>query len=464
MLIGFSVQNFKSFKEPQKISFLASESVLHKDHLLPVKNRRILRSAVIFGANASGKTNLIQAIDFSSRIILHGLTEVNLINAHFRIEDGYYNKPGVFEYRIILNETEYSYGIVISYAEKCILSEWLLRMNNGKEEYIFNRNLIEGHSRVETDIYKENFANDAVFDYKRLRIYLEDFGKNISKQLKQKTILSDLAVRSNRDNGLFKEIVDIYNFFNEILVIFPHTRYGGLDTIVADEERNMRFSELFNKFDTGIESIERKRQSFEFENQFADAPKEVIEEMKVNISNNIDTDIPLLVNYNDKMILLRKDEKGNIVYDKMLLNHGNEKELFEFEDESDGTKRLFDIAPLLLFNKKKTIFIDEIDRSMHTLLIRKFFEAFFFRMAKTGSYSQLVATTHDATCLDLDLFRQDEIWLVDRKVDHSSSVYSLNKFKEVAGKNISKEYLLGRYGAVPVFRDVLATLEDTSDE
>ena len=124
--------------------------------------------------------------------------------------------------------------------------------------------------------------------------------------------------------------------------------------------------------------------------------------------------------------------------------------MFEYIDESDGTKRLFDLIPLFYEKKRsKIIVIDEIDRSLHTNLTRRFLEL-FYELTENYDY-QIIATTHDSNLLDLDLLRQDEIWFVERQEDHSSKIFSLNKFKERYDKKIDREYLLGRYGAVPVF-------------
>ena len=203
MLIGFSVSNYKSFKETQKISFLASKVTRHKSHVLVRGNRRVLKSGLIFGANAGGKSNLIKAIHFSREIILNGLDKVNLTKSHFRISNDMYKVPGIFEYRIMVDNKEYSYGIVISYAYKVILGEWLVRIEStGKEIYLFNREVDEyniSHAMSESDFismdekYKMNF-------------FLEGFGENITDTYKKKSILSDIALRVSDRQGVFAEI------------------------------------------------------------------------------------------------------------------------------------------------------------------------------------------------------------------------------------------------------------------
>ena len=194
----------------------------------------------------------------------------------------------------------------------------------------------------------------------------------------------------------------------------------------------------------------------EFDKIFEGIPKEDAEKLKARISNDIGDD-PVMFKVSSQVYSLSKDDEGNIITTKMMQNHGNMQELFEYLDESDGTQRLFDLIPLFYeHNGNRVIFIDEIDRSLHTNLTRKFLELFY--QLTEDDTSQIIATTHDINLLDLDLVRQDEIWFVKRKRDHSSNLYSLNRYKERYDKKIDKEYLLGRYDAIPIFDE--GVLED----
>lgn len=197
--------------------------------------------------------------------------------------------------------------------------------------------------------------------------------------------------------------------------------------------------------------MESKLEQMEFDRIFESIPREVAEKLKARITNDIG-DAPVMFNINNQIYSLNKDEEGDIITTKMMQNHGNIQELFEYLDESDGTQRLFDLIPLFYeHNGNRVIFIDEIDRSLHTNLTRKFLELFY--KLTEGDTCQIIATTHDSNLLDLDLIRQDEIWFVKRKGDHSSNLYSLNRYKECYDKKIDKEYLLGRYDAIPIFDD-----------
>lgn len=226
--------------------------------------------------------------------------------------------------------------------------------------------------------------------------------------------------------------------------------------MVEDEDVRKLFSHLLKYFDTGIESVESKQGYVEFDKIFDGIPREEAEKLKIRISNDIQEE-PVMFKVDNQMYMLRKDMEGNIITTKMMQNHGNDRELFDYLEESDGTKRLFDLIPLFYeHNGNSVIFIDEIDRSLHTNLTRKFLELFY--ELTQGDTSQIIATTHDSNLLDLELVRQDEIWFVKRIEDHSSKIYSLNRFKERYDKVIDKEYLLGRYDAIPVFDEEI--LED----
>ncbi len=457
MLVGFSVSNYKSFKEEQRISFEASKITRHKNHVAIKNNKRILKSGLIFGANAGGKSNLVKAIRFSREVILNGLDKVNLSKSHFRIMGDMYKQPGVFEYRIVVGDKEYSYGIVISYFEKIILGEWLIKIENTNTEIcLFNRevgtdNISHAQSEVDFSSMDEKFKMD---------FYLEGFGKNMSEAYKKKTILSDIALRTNDKDGIFAEIRKVYEWFKGIIIVFPSSKYNGLNEVAADNTKKMFFSNIMEYFDTGIESIEGERQQLDFDKVLDKIPRDEAEKIKIDISNAAN-EHPIMFKVDEQVFELSKDENGNIVYNKLLLNHGNEDDMFDYSDESDGTKRLFDLIPLYYENEKvNVILIDEIDRSLHTNLTRRFLELFYELVADRDC--QLIATTHDSNLLDLELLRQDEIWFVERQADHSSKVFSLNRFKERFDKKIDKEYLIGRYGAIPIF-DENYVLEEVYD-
>lgn len=447
MFIEFSVGNFLSFKDSQTMSMIGSKVARHKEHILNGNGKKILKTGLIYGANAGGKSNFIKAIDFSRNIILDGLEEVNLDRKYFRISKDNYKQPGIFEYKLITNSNkEYSYRITISYITKEFTSERLIRQEkNGTETCIFNRDIDKNGINFTSSNVK--FKNE--LERIKWEIFLDVFGRNVSPTMKKKSILSDVAERSNEKSGILREIIDVYQWFQNIIILFPTSQYGGLNQLVEKESIRRFFSDILKYFDTGIESIEAKQGDMNFDKIFEGIPKEEAEKLKIRISNDIKSD-SVMFKMNNHIYSLKKDDEGNIVATKLLQNHGNLSELFEYSDESDGTQRLFDLIPLFYEHKNnRAIFIDEIDRSLHPNLIRKFLELFY--TFTEGSDCQIIATTHDSNLLDLDLVRQDEIWFIQRLDNHSSKIYSLTDYKERYDKKIDKEYLLGKYGAVPFF-------------
>lgn len=146
--------------------------------------------------------------------------------------------------------------------------------------------------------------------------------------------------------------------------------------MAADDNMRKFFSNIISFFDTGIESIEDQKQEMSFDKILENLPREDLEQIKINILNEI-SQYPILFKINQKIYILRKDENGNIAYNKMLLNHGNLEDLFEYSDETDGTKRLFDLIPLFYQKgRNSVILIDEIDRSLHTNLTKRFLNIF----------------------------------------------------------------------------------------
>ena len=458
MLIGFSVSNFRSFKDNQSISLKAGKVIRHNNHIIENNDNRFLKTSLIFGANAGGKSNLIKAVDFSKGIILKGLDQIVLRNNYFRLDKSMYKEPAIFQYELYIRETEYSYGIAISYETGIILSEWLVEIDKkGKETYIFNRYLDDNNeSHTETDLFFDDDKNKLIYQF-----YLDGFGSEISDTYKHKTLLSDIGLRSNAKIGPLGQIKDVFEWFKNIIIIYPDSKFSSLFEIASNDKIRNFYTKTMSYFDTGIKSVEVENTEKDFEVLFNSMSDSVVDNIK-NTLATMNTNSSRLLKVDNQVLEIYKDELGNLKYRKILLNHGVSSELFEYTDESDGTQRLFDLIPLFLLRENTSvIFIDEIDRSLHTNLIKEFFDLFYNLV---GNNTQLVATTHDTNLLDLDLFRQDEIWFIDRRPDNSSKIYSLNKFKERFDKKVEKDYLLGRYGATPNFNNSISLKEELDKE
>ncbi len=445
MLIKFSVSNFLSFKDTQSLSMESNKSNRLKHHLISSKSHRILKSALLFGANASGKSNFIKAIDFARAIVIQGDTSrVYTDKRYFRVDKDYKNKPGVFQFDIELDGKYYTYGFALSYLSNEILGEWLIDISTNTENVIFLKAKNEDGYEIESNfkIVDSKFKN-------RLSIYLEDFRKNDMSNL---LVITDLAKRTSdiRECDILRAIL---KWFANIIVIYPnaHTDPLKISTFLTNENLLNTF---FDGLDTGIEKP--ILQGVKFENIVKELAQPIKEDLIKNITNTLIKDITktsiLNMNGNTYFINGSKKSSGEIELTTrtILFDHGNNDDFFELKDESDGTKRIFDLLPLLsIENEDSLILIDELDQSLHTKLAQLFYEL-FMSLCKTIK-KQLIFTTHDILLMDLDLERQDEIWFIEREKDHSSRMYPLSDFKVRSDikRKLGDDYLLGRYGGLP---------------
>lgn len=443
MLIRFAVENHLSFKDMTEFNMSAGKITRHSDHVAEKNGKRILKGGFIFGANASGKTNFIRAISFAKKIVTKGLSNVSCDKKYFRIESSCKNRPGIFQFDIFSGNHFYSYGFAMSYTNINIEEEWLYQVDEG-DKCIFLRSKSE-NGEIE-------FSSDITFStasqQERFNVYSDDI-KN--PKMEKTLFLSDVLLRSPDDKE-YQPFRDVMEWFQKLIIVFPDSKYGGITQLMEDDSIRKELSLLLEYFDTGIKSVNSIEKNID--KIFANIPKSMMESLKLDIFKELSEQTKgALIQRGDSLIEVNlRDE--DLYASEIVTNHGNDNDLFEFEDESDGTKRLFDLIPLYQHVRRgHVIIIDELDRSLHTKATLEFIK--YFYKVTLNCPAQLIATTHDSNIMDLDFLRQDEVWFVERQEDHSSHIFSLNKFKTRFDKKIEKDYLLGRYGAIPIFNQLL---------
>ena len=443
MLVRFSVSNFLSFKEKNILEMIAGQVETFKEHLyIDEKNKvSFLKAGVIYGANASGKSNFVKAIDFAQNIILNGLKNSVTTNKYFRLDAECKNAPSLFQFEIKIKDKFYDYGFGIDLLNKKIIEEWLYEKKKTTEKCIFHR---EG-KKTESSV---KFKNKD--DEKRFGIYAEDINE-------ETLFLKEIVSKEWQAEELLM-IVEIYKWFlMNLTVVYPDDSEGQFSFI----EDYKTFQRYLKSFDTGIEEVKLEEKNYD---EFI---KKIPENLSLRLENDIIEFREMVKKLNKKTpkkeILGMMINLNNVPYAIEIFENGEKKvktlsfkhfegvnEFFEITEESDGTRRLIELIPLI-HNFKGTLIIDEIDRSFHPALTRKIFEH-FYEISK-GESAQLIATTHDTNLLDLNFLRRDEIWFVNREEDKSSQIYSLDEFKDRKDKKIDKAYFLGRYGGIPVFGD-----------
>lgn len=442
MLKRFTVENFSSYKDENSLDLTAGRTELHDSHVVDFKKVKILKSAIIYGANASGKSNLIKAIEYAKNIISESLDETDTYKKYFRLNNNSAKEPTTFEFELELDKRFFSYGFSSILATKEINEEWLVEIGKSSPEMIFER---EKNKVKLGKLLKDKNIKD------RFEIYIDDM-KNQSTQL----FLSEIA-NKDLDVEEVKILNDIYEWFDKkLIILYPNTKYGNLSSLSSNDSLSKIFKKYLTQFDTGVIDISSIEE--DFEKNFKDFPDELKKDIEKNIKNDLskkstkkNVEKALLRSSDGQFLTIYKDENDELKVQKLGLIHNKDiKEIFELKDESDGTKRLFDFIPLIgKFREDYTILIDEFDRSLHPKLARKLFELFY---DIEDSKSQLIVTTHESNLLNLDLVRRDEIWFTEKDKYGASKLFSLNQFKVRYDSKIEKAYLLGRYGAIPIFK------------
>ena len=445
MFIRFLVENFLSFGAETEFSMVAGKAQQHPHHLTKLQkptNLKLLKAGVIYGANASGKSNLVKAIAYARDRILQGTRPKQLIPfSPFRFDRESQSKPSKFTFEFSTGDTSYNYGFSLD-AQR-IHEEWLYELTATSERQIFER---------------KTSANDEV-----------EINFNIKFDSKDDENFLRFVARGTRPNQLFltetiernvEHFADVYNWFNySLMIVYPHSRIRGLPIhFHMENDFKHGFIELLKLFDTGISGVEL--QPVDIENE--PIPPHILNDVRQDMPDAENTEASSFVAPYDtpsgQFHLVTVNLQGKIVEAfKIMTKHKttDEPTYFDISEESDGTQRLFDIIPLLIemMNSEKVFIVDELDRSLHPHLSRNILELFL----NTDTKSQLIVTTHESSLLDLDLLRRDEIWFIEKDKDGKSSAYSLEEYAPRHDTDIRKGYLLGRYGAIPFLHTNIAS-------
>jgi uncharacterized protein len=415
MLIEFSVTNFKSIQTTQSLSLVpSSASELREQNSFATIEQgvpRLLRSAAIYGPNASGKSNLIEAIGFMASFVTESSKEGQegepidikpfLFNAANR------NEPSEFEVLFLQDGVRYQYGFAVNRTR--VVHEWLIVYPEGRPQRWFER-------KFDTVANREDWY----------------FG---SKFKGHKTVLQE----ATRNNALFlstavqlnnEKLKPVYNWFYQKLRtigvgVLSSTYSTSLCKTEADRKRIL---ELLNAADLSIRDIKVEMKTFDSTDLPSDMPEPIME-------------------------MIRKDLDGKeLAQVKFLHSVAGTEDLvaLDDEDESVGTRRLFALAgPWLdVLDEGHVLFVDELNNSLHPLMVR-FLIGLINNPHINKKNAQLIFSTHDTSVLDNEMFRRDQIWFTEKDANNATKLYPLSDFTPRKGEALEKGYLEGRYGALP---------------
>lgn len=411
MLIEFRVKNFRSFRDEQVLSLVASkDKTLFDTNTLETGVSAVpaaLRSAVIYGANAGGKSNLIKALQYMRGVVVESgkMSPGQTFDVHpFRLDGESASRPTEFEVTFLLDGVRYQYGFALN--RDRIVSEHLMVYKAFKPQRWFDR-------RFDSDSGKE--------------IY--EFGSGLKGP---KTVWEG----ATRPNSLFlsmaaqlnsEQLLPVFDWFNRRLIIMnessPLSPRFSVESLQESEKRK-ELCAFMTSADVSIADIDviasKVRRPMIHFDRATGKPELGAEE-----------------NQEYQLRFHHATEQGNAVFD--------------LADESTGSRILLFLAgPILdILKQGLTLVVDELDASLHTMLVRRLVQLFHKPDLNTGG-AQLIFTTHDTSLLDApDLFRRDQIWFAEKDRRQASSLISLSEFSPRKNEALERGYLMGRYGGLP---------------
>jgi AAA15 family ATPase/GTPase len=434
MLIRIVAKNLFSFKEETEFNLFPNKTQRLSHHKVKKNDFDILRLSAIYGANGSGKSNLIKVVSLLESMIVDEGKLLPYKDFEFKLKEENSNKePSSIGIEFFVREKFYYYSI--SFKDGIIFNEYLAESKKEKDILIFERN-------YENDIQSINFF-DGYTDNEKNKLFVDVLAEKLLQ--KDELLISFLNAKYKND---FEDIENVFFWFDKLLVIIKPDAKPGILAHLIDVNNDL--SDFANTFipslNTGISKLKTIKKKFiDFTSN-----KEQIDLITDKIKKSPDNQIVIENSETGEEATLVYEE-DEIFIKRLVTSHlndkGNEVE-FEVGLESDGTKRLIDYIPAIhsILHQESVYLIDEIERSIHPITIKEIISKISLDKDAKG---QLIFTTHESSLLDQEILRPDEIWFAQKDIDGSSKLYSLSDFNIHNTANIENGYLNGRYGGIP---------------
>lgn len=427
-----------------------------KEHLQDNEKLKLLKFAAIYGANASGKSNLVKAVDFMKKTVIRGLPD-GYSEKYCKTAAENRTKPSYFELELALNDKYYAYGFEIILNEGRFVSEWLVELiADGRERVIFTRNIEKSSYELGSCLKTkglsqkmEVYADDIQDDGSTLLLYIMNHNKgNLYHRYKRASILKDIYkwIEDKLDINYPDEPISSYSYM-------ANTR--NIDEICKLIAAFGTGIHGFQIVDIPLETVVSRMPAGQKEDLLAWLEKGAI---KMKMSSAVEFNA--IMRSRTDFFIISIDPDGKVACKTIKFSHNQQNVLFDLAEESDGTIRILDLLEILLSEEGMTYVIDELDRCLHPNLTYKFVKTYLSLAAKKDL--QLIVTTHESRLLDFDLLRRDEIWFVNKRETGESDIYSLEEYNTRFDQKIDKAYLEGRYGGVPIFNTVFPVKEEIS--
>lgn len=410
MLLEFRVRNYRSIRDEQTLTLIASgDKELSQTHLAPTGLKaapHALRSAVVYGPNASGKSSLLRALDYMRAVVGESATVIQPGQTYnlqpFRLDAASAQQPTEFEITFLLSGVRHQYAF--SMTAQRIVSESLLVYRSSKPTQLYSR------QHVDADTYDYEFST-----------YLSGPRKLWQESTRPNALFLSMAAQLNSE-----QLSPVFHWIVRNIVFLPASAAVLPDfttALLATEQGRASIRDFLSTADISIADVQA-------------VPRKGMHAQWVMSASG------LQASQEEREFLMPVFEHST--------PNGSAK--FELHDESEGTQRLYGlIAPVLdCLRDGRVLIVDELDSSLHTLLVRRLIT--MFQTPELNPHgAQLIFSTHDTSLLDHTLFRRDQIWFTEKDADQATRLYPLTDFSTRKQEAWERGYLAGRYGAVPFF-------------
>jgi AAA15 family ATPase/GTPase len=426
MLIEFSIGNYRSFKDKVTFSMKAANIVAQDtktdEHNTFVVDDKLtlLKSAAIYGANASGKSNLAKAMKFMKWFMINSSKETQSTEPigvePFALSTETETQPSLFEIVFILDDKTYRYGFEAT--QKNIVSEWLFYVPKKRQTRLFERNYQEFN-------ISENFQ-----------------GQDIQSKTRENALFISVAAQFNVETA--KKILEWIT--KKIQIMSGLNTYSNytVKCLEAGHDNREEIIQLIKNLDLGIRDIRVTEREVTLNPLLI--PEELLKEVK---SATVKATSRTIMTMHQKF-----DSQGNFI----------SLESFDLDNqESEGTKKIFSIAGLLIDTLKKgnTLIFDEFDARLHPLMSKAIVEMFNSQETNYKN-AQLIFMTHDTNLLNNKLFRRDQIWFTEKNKYGATDLYSLVEYKISNDASFESDYIKGKYGAIPFIGNLSQIWDDNN--
>lgn len=435
MLIRVIIKNLYSFNDYTEINLLPGNVKRLDSHVYQGKIK-LLKLNTIYGANGSGKSNLIKCIAILKQLVEEGTINNDIITQTFKFNPDSNKQDVYLGIEFIENTIPYYYGITIN--QGMIVSEELSISGVGEkeDELLFERKQDQKDRAISLK-FSENISKNKE---------INQFPAFIKTELQQ-TGKPLLFYIRNQHHAEFAKMKAAYNWFAYRLnILHPSSKPANLQLVLESNPEFKKFAhEVFKAFNTGVKEIVVRTMSLE--EYFGEDNKQNVDIIIAKLKGSKDKILSWDTGLQSVTFIYEDDRPvAKVIYLTHLEDDG--KVHFELSSESDGTRRLLDFIPAFYNSiyEEQVFIIDEIERSIHPILIKELIKKFSLDEKTNG---QLIFSTHESNLLDQQIFRTDEIWFAEKDLLGQTRFSALSDFREHHTKDIQKGYLNGRYGGIP---------------